>query len=406
MFMVHKIRLDPSDRTKTRLLQHIGFARIAFNHALRDFKDGLNVGEFRNHLELLRRFNAEKHKLYPWCSELSSLASKHAIRHLGHAVRRRFGKKKDGSAWKRQGRFPRFRKRGKHDSYQADNGVGTVRAEGKRVLLPKIGWVKMREEVRFPGEIRQCSISRRGDKWFASLMLEVPNPPPPEKTAEVVGVDLGVKMLAVCSDGVKYSNPKPLGAELKKLRRLNRSLSRREKTSKRRAAMRLRISNLHYRISCLRHDSAHQASTAIAKRARKVVAETLNVEGMLKNRHLALSVGDAGLGNFLRLLEYKCERYGAEFQQVSRWFPSSRLCSHCGWRNPDLTLSMREWECGGCHRRLDRDENAARNLEHAGGSSVSARVGPVQSGLNAEASVVPSGAISAAREPRIGLGSS
>lgn len=373
MLLAHKVRLDPNNRQASLLAQHCGYARKAFNHGLADFKAGLAVRDFRPDIELRKRFNQVKRTEYPWSLPLSQVAAKNAIRHLGAAIGARFGKRKDGRPFKRRNRFPRWRKRGIHDSCQADNGPGTIRAEGMAVRLPAVGVVRMMEELRFPGVIRQCTVSKKAGRWYASFMLAVGNPPATAPPAGVVGVDVGLVSLAVTSDGIEREAPRYLRRGLRQLAKLQRVVSRRKKGSARREKAKRRVSRLHQRIRDRRGDTAHQVSTAIVKRASRVVVETLNLEGMVKNRRLALSVSDAGLAGFLRMLEYECERYGREFQAVSQWFPSSKLCSWCGWRNAALTLKHREWECGGCGRTVDRDGNAARNLMKAGSCPVGDR---------------------------------
>ena len=373
MLRAHKIALDVNNRQASLLAQHAGYARVAYNHALADFKAGLDDGEFRNDMTLRPRWNAVKREKYPWCVALSQNAAKNAICNLGNAINAWTGRTKDGSKRKTKSRFPRFKKRGMHDSFRADNGRGTIETQGCAVKLPKIGWLKMREELRFDGAIAQCNVSKRAGRWFASFVVDTQCEPPAKRDGETIGVDVGLKTLAVCSDGVEYANPTPLRRMLHALKRLQRKLARAKKGSNRRRMLKRRIAKLHYRIACLRRDSHHKATTAIAKRAAHVVCETLNVKGMAKNRRLARAIADAGLGEFVSMLRYKCELHGASFEQVSQWFPSSKLCSHCGRKNDGLTLAMREWQCKSCGVVLDRDLNAAVNLKNAASSAVSGR---------------------------------
>ena len=245
--------------------------------------------------------------------------------------------------------------------------------------MPRIGW--LREELRFAGEVASVTVSRKACRWFAAVTVETGDDPPTMRDGATIsltiGVDVGVETLAATSDGIKYSNPKPLKRSLGRLARLQRRKARGRKGSKRNLRLRERIARLHKRIRDQRADAQHKATTAIVKRSGCVKCETLNVKGMTRNRRLARSVSDAGMSEFIRMLEYKCELHGVAFEKADRWFPSSQLCSRCGARNRALTLATREWRCESCGAVHDRDLNAAINL--AGSSSAAGRgdcVGP------------------------------
>ena len=195
------------------------------------------------------------------------------------------------------------------------------------------------------------------------------------KDGPTIGVDVGVGTMATCSDGTAVDNPKALTDALGRLRRLDKAIARsrnvhgKSNHSNRRELLYAKRRRLHARIVNVRDDHHHKATTAIAKSAGRVVVETLNVAGMVKNRRLARAIADAGMSGFLTKLEYKCLWYGAEYVKADRWFASSKRCAHCGWKNDDLTLSDREWWCGGCGVLNDHDFNAAQNLEQWPGLS-------------------------------------
>ena len=221
--------------------------------------------------------------------------------------------------------------------------------------------------------------------------------PPPVKDGPTVGVDVGVGTLAVCSDGRTVQNPRALSGALKRLRSVDRAIARSRKvhgrgnSSNRRERLYARRRKLHARVVNVRNDNHHKGTTAIAMSAGRVVVETLNVAGMVRNRRLARAIAAAGMSGFLSKLKYKCLWYGAEYVQADRWFPSSKLCSECGWKNTELTLSDREWWCGGCGVLNQRDLNAALNLEQWPGLSFPALgrgdcVSPAQPALVCEAS--------------------
>ena len=264
--------------------------------------------------------------------------------------------------------FPRFKRRKHEQGFRADNGSCTAKVDGKVVILPKIGRVAMMEELRFVGSIREVTVNHTAGMWFACFCVEDGEGMPRVKAGPTIGVDVGVGTMAACSDGTKIENPKALSGALKRLRRVDQAIARSRKVhgksshSNRRKQLYARRRQLHARVVNVRNDNHHKATTAIAKSASRVVVETLNVAGMMLNRCLARAIADAGMSGFLTKLEYKRRWYGAEFEKADRWYPSSKLCSHCGWKNDDLALSDREWWCGGCGVRNDRDANAAENL--------------------------------------------
>ena len=231
------------------------------------------------------------------------------------------------------------------------------------------------EELRFRGSIREVTVNRTAGTWFACFCIEDGQPTPSVKDGPTVGVDVGVGTMAVCSDGTTVENPKALASGVKRLRRLDKAIAcsrnvhGRSSHSNRREQLYARRRRLHARVVNVRNDNHHKATTAIAKASGQVVVETLNVAGMVRNRRLSRAIADAGMSGFLTKLEYKCGWYGAEFVKTDRWFASSKLCAHCGWKNDDLTLSDREWRCGGCGACNERDHNAAVNLSNWPGLS-------------------------------------
>ena len=341
--------------------QHAGYARVAFNFALSSFKTGLDTDEWRTHVDIKREFNAAKRDKFQWCDNLSQNASKNAIHNFGDAVTR----------WKsKQNRFPVYKKRSDRISYQADNGAGTVDVYKKRVKLPKIGWVRMREELRYTGEITKVVVSKRNNRWFVSITvrnLDSNNYNHQPSLFDLdekqpMGIDVGINTLATCSNGDTYDNPRPLKRYERKLVRANRALSRKVYQSKNWYKAKKRLSGVHYRISNIREDAHHQASTKIVRKASAIGVETLNVSGLLGNRKLAKALSDAALSEFLTMLKYKAERRGIPIIRSDRFFASSKTCSNCGHKKDDLTLSDRQYHCPECGLEIDRDLNAAINL--------------------------------------------
>ena len=327
--------------------------------------------------------------IVPWGAALCQNAAKYAIIDFGQAADAWGAHRKRVKAGQRSGRrigFPRFKRRKHEQGFRADNGPDTVRVDGKVVILLKVGRVAMVEELRFRGSIREVTINRTAGTWFACFCIEDGQETPPVKSGPTIGV--GVGTMAVCSDGTAVENPKALSAGLKRLRRLDKAIARsrnvhgRSSHSNRRERMYCKRRNLHALVVNVRNDNHHKATTAIVKSSGCVVVETLNVSGMIRNRRLSRAIADAGMSGFLSKLEYKCAWYGAEYVKADRWYASSKLCAHCGWKNEDLTLSDREWRCGGCGTLNERDYNAAVNLSNWPGLSfpVSGRGCPAADG--------------------------
>jgi putative transposase len=264
--------------------------------------------------------------------------------------------------------FPRFKRKGERDSAR----LYEVTLEARHLRLPNIGRVRLKEtcaERGFEGRILSATIRRRADRWFVSLCAErereVVPARPPGRPRDVVGVDLGLTSAAVIHDGTETQVVEPqraLRKNLAKLRRLDRQLARKQRGSRNREKAKLRRARLHYKISCQRQDHLHQLSSSLAKAKSVIVLEDLHVKGMQRNRSLALSVGDAGMGELRRQLAYKSEWYGSTLIVADRFFPSSKLCSGCGAIRETLNLSERVYDCDVCGVSLDRDENAAINL--------------------------------------------
>ena len=255
--------------------------------------------------------------------------------------------------------FPRYKRRKYEQGFRADNGPDTVRVAGKTGILPKMGSVAMVEQLRFQGSIREVTINWTAGVWFACLCEESGKELPPVKEGPTIAVDVGVGVMAALSDGTVVKNPRALAGTLKRLRRVDQAIARSRKAhgrnnhSNRRERLYARRRRLHARAVHVRNDHHHKATTTIAKSAGRVVVETLNVAGMMRNRRLSRRIADAGMSGFLARLEYKCQWYGAEHVKADCWFPSSKLCSHCGWKKDDLILSETAWRCDCCGRRTN-----------------------------------------------------
>lgn len=378
MLIAHRIALDPNNVQATHLARAAGTARFAYNWALAEWKRQYENWRADNSLAkpsqaaLRRQLNAIKGEQFPWMKEVTKNAPQMAIIQLGQAFQNFFS----GRA-----RYPQFRKRGLHDRFTLTNDQ--FRIDGLRIRIPNLGWVRMREALRFAGKIMSATVSRVADRWFVSITLETPDssPLPKAENQGAVGVDLGVSALATLSTGEPaIAGPKPHKALLQRLRRLSRALSRKVKGSANRQKAKAKLARLHARIAAIRINALHQLTTDLTRRFHTIGIENLNVRGMVRNRHLARSIADMGFFEFRRQLEYKAALRGGRVVVADRFYASSKTCSACAHTLGNLPLSMREWTCPGCGATHDRDVNAAINLKNMAVSSTVSVCGEEGSG--------------------------
>jgi putative transposase len=381
LILAHKIALDPNEAQRTYFAKAAGTARFAYNWALSEWKRQYEASGKPSEGALRQLLNAIKYEQFPWMLEVSKTAPQQAIKNLGTAFHNFFEDLKKPKH-ERHFHYPQFKKKGEHDSFRADNGAETVVFDDKRIRLPVIGWVRMREPLRFVGKLKSVTISRVADRWFASVTVEIEHDAPVrESQAAAVGVDLGVTALATLSDGSDpVPGPKALRSSLQRLKRLSRSLSRKVKRSANRRKAAKKLARLHARIANIRSDALHKLTTDLCRRFAQIGIEDLHVKGMLRNGKLARAIADCGFGECRRQLEYKAPMHGSTIAVAGRWYPSSKTCSDCGCIRDEMPLSVRQWRCDGCGAVHDRDVNAARNLETLAASSAVTVCGAVSSG--------------------------
>ena len=374
----HKIRLNPTAEQTQWLLQASGVARFAFNWGLAEWKRQYEAGKKPSAYKLKKQFNAIRREQFPWSYEVSKNAVDTGFLNLDAAFKNFFRRCKNGDAKKG---YPNFKsKRRSRKSFRMDGG--RVKLDGHWLKLEKLDEpINMAEALRFNGEIKSVTISEDAGHWYAAVNVEV-EPPEYEHPQESVGIDVGIKTLAVLSDGREFENQKLLRSELRKLKRLSRELSRRQEGSGRWNRTKQKLAKLHRYIANRRLDYQHKMTTEIASTYQVIGVEDLNVAGMLRNHCLALSIADAGFGEIKRQLTYKSEWYGGTLIEIDRFFPSSKLCRFCGCINGDLTLADRIWTCD-CGAVLDRDQNAALNIERQALKIIRGRGGFTDS-LNAQ----------------------
>lgn len=351
MLVSHKIALAANNKQMTYFAKAAGVARFSYNWALARWTEQYQLGQKPSEISLRRELNSIKKEQFPWMLEVTKNAPQMAIIHLGNAFARFF---------QGLGNRPTFKKKGVHDSFSLTNDQ--FRVEEGRIRIPNLGWVRMAESLRFAGKIMSATISRTAGRWFVSITVESTSTPVASEKQAAVGVDLGVKDLAVLSTGEIVSGPKPHRNLLSRLRRLSRSLSRKGKASANRRKAKQRVAKLHARIANIRRDALHKLTTRLAKEFQTIVIEDLNVKGMLANRHLSRAISDMGFHEFRRQLAYKIERARGQLLVADRFFASSKLCSACGHLVDEMPLGVREWVCPSCGSEHNRDVNAARNL--------------------------------------------
>lgn len=366
MIAAHKIRLEPNNKQRTYLARAAGTARFAYNWGLHRWQEEYELHKadpahpLPSQLLLRRELNAQKREAYPWMMDVTKCAVQESLIDLGRAFDNFFHKR---------AKYPKPKKKGLHDSFTVSSGTFAV--DGDRIRIPKLGYVRMSEPLRFDGKLLSATVSRTADQWFVSLSIETDDQVPTNKPHRSVGVDLGVTAFASLSNRTKVAGPKAHDRLLAKQARLSRQLSRKQKGSKNRYKAKMKLARLHARIANMRKDSIHKLTTDLASNYEVICIEDLNVSGMVKNHNLARVVSDMGFFEFRRQLGYKCERSGSTLVAIDRWYPSSKTCSLCEEVVDSLPLSVRSWTCEGCGAKHDRDINAAINIERVGLASIS-----------------------------------
>jgi len=297
--------------------------------------------------------------MFPWMLEVTKNAPQMAILQLGYAFKNFF----EGRA-----HYPTCRRKGRDDRFTLTNDQ--FRVQGKRIRIPKLGWLRMCESLRFEGKIVSASIARSANRWYASIVADTNTLfLPPTENQGAVGVDLGVTTLATLSTGETFIGPKASRSLQSRVKRLARSLSRKVKGSHNYAKAKTKLARLLARIADIQRDGLHKLTTYITGQFHTIGIEDLNVKGMLGNHCLARSIADMAFGELRRQLEYKAARRGGQVVVVDRWYPSSKTCSCCGHRLDEMGLQVRQWRCSDCGALHDRDVNAAINLRNMAVSS-------------------------------------
>jgi putative transposase len=358
----YKSELALNNEQITACQRQAGAARWAYNWGRARKQESYRAtGTSPSAMDLHRELNALKPITVPWLYEVSKCAPQEALRNLDSAFAHFYRR----CQLKRQGKL----KVGYPKRKTRKQGLGSFRLTGSIVVfadaiqLPRLGRLRLKERAYLSphAKIRSAPVSEQAGHWYVSVLTEREHIAPVNR-GPVVGRDLGVKQLATLSDGTVEPNPRHLRACLTKLKRLQRAVSRKPKGSRNRKKAVGKLARLHRTVANQRANTLHQFTSRLAKTKAVVGIEDLNVAGMLKNHHLAQAIGDVGCGEFRRQLAYKAAWYGCQALVASRWEPTSKTCSGCGWVDEDLTLTDRTFRCEQCVLVLDRDLNAAVNL--------------------------------------------
>ena len=354
----YKFRLLPNLEQKIFFEKTFGCSRFIWNQMLAD-----KIAYYDETGEILKNTPAQYKDEFPWLKEVDSLALCNVQLNLNKAYNTFF---QSGFG------FPNFKSKKAAQSYKTNNNKGTIALLDGKVKLPKVGWVKLKLHRQPKGVIKSATISKTATgKYFISILCEEEIIPLP-KTNSNLGIDLGLENFAILSTGEKIENPRFLVSLSKKLAREQKILSRRGLLAKKKGIelsdsfnyqkQKLKVARLHEKIAHQRRDFLHKLSTNLIKNHDVICIEDLASRNLMKNHHLARAIGDASWAEFVRLLHYKADWYGKKIVTISRWFPSSQLCSSCGESSGKKPLSIRKWTCESCGTHHDRDINASLNI--------------------------------------------
>ena len=360
MERAYKFRLYPNKEQENLIQRTFGSSRFVYNHFLAERKRRYEerketMGYYACCSALTELKHTDDHA---WLKEVDSIALQQTLRDLDNAYQNFFRGRKDG----KQVGFPKFKKKhGRHESYTTKQNI---EVHDKSIRLPKLGEVKCRVSRVVKGRILNATVSQTpSGKYFVSIACTDVEIDKYEPTGAMLGLDMGLKAFAVSSDGITFENHKFFHKSEKRLARLQRSMSRKSKDSHRREKARIALARLHEKVSNQRLDYLHKLSTALIKENDVIAIEDLDVKNMTKNHKLAKSINDVAWSEFIRLLSYKAAWRGKVLVKVDRFFPSSQLCSVCGYRNQATKdLKIRKWSCPQCGTLHDRDVNAAKNI--------------------------------------------
>ena len=351
-----KFLLLPNTQQEQQLIQLAGISRWIWNYMLQKNKETYNSEKKFIFKYAMHTMLPELKKEHPWLSQMPSQALQQKCSDLDAAIQR---------VYKQGFGFPKFKSKHveHHNTFRIPNQSKCIRPTKDRIKLPKLGWVKWVKHRNIEGLLKSVTIKKENNRWWCVCLCEIEEVSPSTALidSDIIGLDLGIKDFAVCSDGeVIPSNHFYRKAE-KQLKRKQKQLSKKQKGSNNYNKKKIELNKQHYRVKCQRQNFTHQASSSIAKNYKLVCIEDLNVAGMKRNRSLAKSISDQGWRQFVSQLEYKIDWV----VKIGRFAPSSKTCSCCG-NIQDMPLEERTYSCSNCGLEMNRDLNAAMNIKNWG----------------------------------------